>query len=125
MATDRIAPVNRVGDAVVNSLAEMWFQFMSFIPSLVAALIVFFVGWGIAVAVGRIVEKILNVLRVNVAFERIKGLKDAASRAGLRINIPYVIGEIVKWFLIIVTLLATTDILGLQQVSEFLKSVLF
>jgi hypothetical protein len=111
-------------DAILSSLRDMWLTFMGFIPSILAALIVFFVGWAIAVAVGRIVEKVFVVLRVNQAFENIKGLKEAAARGGLSINIPLVIGEIVKWFLIIVTLLAATDILGLQDVAGFLRSVL-
>jgi hypothetical protein len=112
------------GDAIVNSLRELWIDFISFIPSLVAALVVFFVGWAIAVAVGRGVEKILVILRINQAFENVKGLKEAAGRAGLKINIPLLIGEIVKWFLLVVTLLAATDILGLQEVSAFLREVL-
>lgn len=111
-------------DAVVSSLTDLWLQFVTFLPSLIAALVVFFVGWAISVAIGRLVEKILVVLRVNQAFESIKGLKTAAQRANLSLNIPRVIGEIAKWFLLIVTLLAATDILGLREVSSFLTSVL-
>ena len=112
------------GDAVFNSLTNLWLQFVVFLPNLIAALIVFFIGWAISVAIGRLVEKVLVVLRVNSAFESIKGLKSASERAGLALNIPRVIGEIAKWFLLIVTLLATTDILGLREVSSFLSSVL-
>jgi len=111
-------------DAILGSLVELWTQFASFLPNLIAALIVFFVGWAIAIAAGRIVEKLLVVLRINAAFENIKGLNSAVQRAGLKINIPLLVGEIVKWFLIIVTLLAATDILGLNEISGFLTSVL-
>lgn len=110
--------------AVVSSLTDLWLQFVGFLPSLIAALVVFFIGWAIAVAIGRLVEKVLLVLRVNQAFESIKGLKSAAERANLSLNIPRLVGEIAKWFLLIVTLLATTDILGLTEVSSFLSSVL-
>lgn len=112
------------GGAIVRSLSSLWFQVAEFIPNLVAALIVFFVGWAVAIAAGRLVERMLVVLRVNQAFEYFQGLKVAVERAGLHLNIPYVIGEIFKWFLIVVTLLATTDILGLDAISEFLTSVL-
>lgn len=111
-------------DAIVGSLSGMWIQFAYFIPNLIAALIVFFIGWAVAVAGGRLVEKLLVVLRVNQAFERLQGLQTATERAGLSLNVPYVVGEIVKWFLLIVTLLATTDILGLNEISTFLTSVL-
>lgn len=110
--------------AIVTSLSELWQQFVSFIPNLVAALIVFFVGWAIAVAVGRLIEKALMVLRINSAFESIKGLRTAVEQAGLKLNIARLVGEIFKWFLIVVTLLAATDILGLAEVSSFLTAVL-
>lgn len=112
------------GGAIVGSLQDLWVQFMSFLPNVVAAVIVFFVGWAIAVAIGRLVEKVLAILRINQAFENVKGLRDAAARANLAINIPRLLGEIVKWFFILVTLLAATNILGLSEVSQFLRQVL-
>lgn len=122
MPTDTIGATT--SDAVISSLSDMWVHFATFLPNLIAALIVFFVGWAISVAAGRLVDKALVVLRINQAFERIKGLKDAVERAGLHLNISLLVGEIVKWFLIIVTLLAATDILGLGEISSFLTSVL-
>lgn len=112
------------GGAIVGSLQDLWLQFMSFLPNVVAAVIVFFVGWAIAVAIGRLVEKVLTILRINQAFENVKGLRDAAARANLAINVPRLLGEIVKWFFILVTLLAATNILGLSEVSQFLRQVL-
>lgn len=122
--TPPVISFNSWGQAIVTSLRGLWEQVMTFLPNLIAALVVFFVGWAIAVAVGRLVEKILTVLRINTTFENIRGLRDASARAGIRINIPHFIGELVKWFLLIVTLLATTDILGLAEVSFFLRQVL-
>lgn len=111
--------------AVTNSLADLWVQFISFVPSVIAALVVFLVGWAIAVAVGRLIEKLLVLVRINAAFESLRGLKRAVEQAGLRLDIAKLVGGIFKWFLIIVSLLAATDILGLAQVSEFLTSVLY
>ncbi|MCE9643254.1 MAG: hypothetical protein K8Q97_02910 [Candidatus Andersenbacteria bacterium] len=111
--------------AVTNSLADLWVQFISFVPSVIAAIVVFLVGWAIAVAVGRLIEKLLVLVRINAAFESLRGLKRAVEQAGLRLDIAHLVGEIFKWFLIIVSLLAATDILGLVQVSEFLTSVLY
>lgn len=111
--------------AVTTSLADLWIQFISFIPNVIAALVVFFVGWSIAIALGRLVEKVLVMLRINSAFESLTGLKRAVEQAGLKLDVAHLVGEIFKWFLIIVTLLASTDILGLSEVSQFLTSVLF
>ena len=110
--------------AVASSLTDLWFQFISIIPNIVAALVVFFVGWSIAIGLGRLVEKLMLMLRINNAFDSVTGLKRAVEQAGLKLDIAHLVGEIFKWFLIIVTLLASTDILGLNQVSQFLTSVL-
>lgn len=110
--------------SIFDSLSLLTAQVAGFIPNLVAALVVFFVGWAIAVAAGRLVEKFLAVLRINQAFEHLQGFKKAVERAGLHVNMPLLVGEIVKWFLILVTLLATTDILQLTEISLFLTSVL-
>ena len=111
--------------AVTNSLIDLWIQFISFVPNVVAAVVVFVVGWAVAVAIGRLVEKLLVLVRINAAFESLRGLKRAVEQAGLTLNVAHFVGEIFKWFLIIVALLAATDILGLQQVSQFLTSVLY
>lgn len=110
--------------AVVSSLADLWLQFIGFLPNLLAAIVVFGALWLVAVVVGRLVEKVLTLLRINQAFESIRGLKSAVERANLKLNIPRLIGEIAKWFLLIWALLAATDILGLQEVSSFLATVL-
>jgi len=124
VGTTTADPLQSWTQAIGNSLQEIWSTFIGFVPELIAALVVFFVGWAIAIAVGRIVERIFVVLRINQAFENIKGLREAAARANIRINIPKLLGEVVKWFLILVTLLAATDILQLNAVSVFLASVL-
>lgn len=130
MATDYIVgsttPVSFSAwtDAVVTSLTDLWVQFISFLPSVIVAIVVFLIGWAIAEAIGRLIEKVLVILRINSAFENLKGLKRAVEQAGLKLNIAMLVGQIFKWFLLIVSLLAATDILGLQDVSQFLTSVL-
>jgi hypothetical protein len=111
-------------DAVTTSLAGLWFQLISFIPNVIIAVVVFLVLWSIAIALGRLVEKVLVVLRINSAFESVGGLRRAVEQAGLKLDVARFVGELFKWFLIIVALLASTDILGLTQVSQFLQAVL-
>lgn len=110
--------------AVAQSLAEIWVRFFGFLPILLGALIVFIVGWLIAIAVGQLVQRILDLVRLNEPFERIAGFRATVERTGLDLNVPKFLGGLVKWSLFIVALLATTDILGLQAVAEFLNQVL-
>ncbi|MDP3685473.1 MAG: hypothetical protein Q8R32_01430 [bacterium] len=110
--------------AIAQSLADLWLRFAGFLPVLLGALIVFIAGWFVAMTVGQFVQRILQLVRLNEPFERIGGLRSALQRAGLELHVPKFIGGLVKWFLYIVTLLATADILGLDAVAEFLNRVI-
>lgn len=95
---------------------------MSFVPQLVIALVVFIVGWVIAVALGKIVSQIVKSLRVDSALRGL-GAEAPLSRAGLRLDSGAFVGGLVRWFFILVFLFAAIDVVGLDQVTEFLRSV--
>ncbi len=48
------------------------------------------------------------------------------NRAGLKLNVGGFIGAVVKWFIVVVFLMASLEIMGLTQVNDFLReAVLF
>lgn len=111
------------GDVIVSSLQQSWTAVANFIPLLIGALVVFIVGWIVAVALGTLVEQIVRSLRVDALLQRLE-VEKALERGGIRLNSGAFIGALVKWFLVIVFLLAAVNILGLSQVSDFLSQVL-
>lgn len=110
-------------EVTVNSFQSMWSGLLDFLPNLLGALIVFFVGWAIAVGLQKLITQILRALRVDPALEKL-GTGKFFERAGIKMDFAGWIGVFVKWFLILVFLLAATDILKLTEVSIFLRSVL-
>ncbi len=111
------------GGAVSDSLINLWTAFIEFLPNLIGAIVVFIIGWIIAVGLGKLVVRILKALRVDHGFEKL-GLKKGFEKAKIEFDVAKIGGGIVKWFFIIVFLMAATDILGLVKVSEFLVRVL-
>ena len=95
---------------------------MAFVPQLVIALVVFIVGWVIAVALGKLVSQIVKSLRVDSALRGL-GAEAPLSRAGMRLDSGAFVGGLVRWFFILVFLFAAIDVVGLDQVTEFLRSV--
>lgn len=110
--------------AVGDALVDLWVRFAGFIPRLLGALIVFIVGWLIAVAVGHFITRLLKLLRLNDPFERISGFRSTLERASIELNVPGFMGTVAKWFVVLVTLLATADILELQAIASFLNQVI-
>lgn len=111
------------GDVVTSSLQDLWTRFINFLPSLVGAIVIIVIGWIVAIAVGKFVTKIFSVLKVNEALEKLN-LKTSLEKAGIKPDLAGALGFLVKWFLILVFILAAADLLKLTQVSEFLNQVL-
>ncbi len=111
-------------DVVRTSLLTLWGKVAGFVPQLVAALVVFLIGWLVAVLLGKLAWHIVRVVKLDRGLEAI-GAKRVWERSGYKLNSPFFFYELVKWFFIIVFLMAATDILGLTQVTEFLRTVVF
>jgi hypothetical protein len=110
-------------EVTVNSLQGLWGQVLSFLPSLIGALIVIIIGLIVASGLRALIERIVGALKIDSLLKKI-GLSPFFERAGLQINSGKFLGLLVYWFLVIVFVLAATDILGLFGVSMFLRDVL-
>ena len=111
------------GDVIVASLQQVWVSVTGFLPLLIGALIVFIIGWIIAIALGKLVEQVVRAMRVDALLSKLD-FEKALERAGWKLNSGSFVGALVKWFLIVVFLLAAANILGLTEVSDFLRDVL-
>lgn len=110
------------GDVLILSFQTLRMGVMSVLPRLLTALFVFVVGWVIAVALGRLIAQIVRALKVDMALESL-GAKELLSRAGFKLNAGGFVGGLVKWFFIVVFLMAAADILGLNDVTAFLRDI--
>ncbi|MBI4128304.1 MAG: hypothetical protein HY459_04545 [Parcubacteria group bacterium] len=109
--------------SVANTLIDLWQRFLMFLPNLIGALIVFFIGWFVAAVLGMIVMRVVAVLRIDEGLRRL-GVHDFLRRGDFDIDAAKLLGGLVKWFLLIVFFSAATDILKLDQVTAFLNRVL-
>lgn len=109
-------------DIVRTSLTTLWSGVAGFVPRLVAALVVFLVGWLIAVLLGKLAYHVVRAVHLDSALTRV-GFRSAWERSGFRLDTPKLFYELVKWFFIVVFLMAATNILGLVEVTNFLQTV--
>jgi small-conductance mechanosensitive channel len=108
------------GEVFTMSLQGLWLGFISFVPSLIVALIVFILGWVLADIIGRAIKQVVDALKINQLFAS-AGADAALSKAGLRLDVGAFLGGLVKWFIIIVFLMTALEIVGLTQVNLFLR----
>jgi len=108
------------GDVFNTSLQDLWWGFIQFAPKLIVAIIFFIIGWILGSLVAKAFERVINALKVDKLFASI-GMDDFFRKAGMNLNTGYFIGQVVKWFVIIVFLLPSLNLVGLDYISFFLK----
>lgn len=110
------------GDVLRASFQDMWRGVADFVPNFIVAIIIFIAGWVIAVVIGRLIAQVIKSLKIDSLFRSL-GTEEALNRAGIRLDVGAFIGALVKWFIIVVFLVAAINVLGLTEVNVFLREV--
>ena len=109
------------GDAFTLALQNVSVSFASFVPKFLFAVILFIIGWIVAVVIGRAIAQVIAALKIDGALEK-AGAGNVMDRAGITLNLGAFIGGVVKWFIIVVFLVASLNLLGLTDVTSFLSN---
>lgn len=105
-----------------QSFYNLLWGVVNFIPNFVFAVVVFVIGWFIAVWVEMLIEQVVRAIRVDHALRQ-AGVGSVVERAGYNLNSGRFLGMLVKWFIIVVFLIASLQILNLAQVTFFLQQI--
>lgn len=108
------------GSVFSGSLLNLWYAFITFVPGLLGAIILFIIGWTVGSIIGKGLTQIINSLKADRLLENTCS-KDFENRTGIKLSISGFLGGLVKWFIIIVFLMASLEIIGLTQVNDFLR----
>lgn len=110
------------GDVLRASFQDIWLGVAGFIPNFLAAVVLFLVGWLIAVILGRLVAQIIKTIKLDSALQS-AGFDKVVEKGGFNLNSGVFLGDLVKWFFIVVALVSALDILGLKAVTGYLSTV--
>jgi hypothetical protein len=115
-------PISDWGDAVFLALSNALNAFLNAIPLVIGALLIIIIGWIIAGILARLTTEVLRRVGADRLFaehaDRVYGERTRS------ITPSVVAGELVKWLVRLVFLVAAANVLGLTQVSELLNDVL-
>lgn len=109
-------------DVLSGAFKELWLGVAAFIPNFLVAFFIFILGWIIGSVLGKAVSHILSALKVDNALQG-AGVEGPINRAGFKLNAGAFVGMLVKWFIIAVFLMASLDVLKLNEVNDFLRNV--
>jgi small-conductance mechanosensitive channel len=113
------------GDVFNASLRELWFGFIQFTPKFVIAVVLFMVGWLLGNILARALEQVFGTLKVDSLFKSV-GADDTLRKAGMSLDSGHFVGQVAKWFVVVVFLLPSLDLVfgANNSVSGFLNNVL-
>jgi len=89
---------------------------------LIIAVVIFIAGWVIGAFIGKLVSKAFRKLNVDGALRK-AGVEVALRRGGVALNSGGFVGALIKWFVIVLFLLSSFQVLGLTQVTFFIQQI--
>ncbi len=111
-------------ETVIRSLEGLYTKTLAFLPNLLAAVVVLILGWILALFLSKIVEKVLDLIKIDQLADTL-GLKNLSAKVGRKLSFSSLGGWLVKWFFFLGSLVAAADILGLSEVTRFLYEDVF
>ena len=102
------------------SLQNLWWGFVQFTPKLVLAIVFFVIGWALGSVIAKAFEQVFGALKIDSLFHTI-GVDNFFRKAGMNLNSGYFVGQVIKWFVIVIFLLPSLNLIGLDYVAYFLK----
>ncbi len=108
--------VSATGSLILNPLITLWAGFIGVLPGIVAAVIILIIGYFVSLGLGHLVRVVLEKAGLNNYMEKHK----MASVVG-HIRASNLLGEIVKWYVLIIFLQSAVDLLSLGALSSVIS----
>jgi small-conductance mechanosensitive channel len=109
-------------DVFASSLQNVWLGFANFVPNLIVAILIFILACVLGSLLGRAIKELFVAVRLDKFLESL-GMKDLTEKAGLSLSASKFLGELVRWFIIIVGLIVSLDVVGLRELNTILKGI--
>ena len=115
--------MSQLREMLYQSVQRFVDQIASALPNILAALVIFIVGWLVARFVRITIIKVLQLMRFNIAAWK-TGIDGFLERGGVKYNLVELIGQVFYWIAMLLVLVAAVDVLGLRVASELLNRIL-
>lgn len=109
-------------NVVVDSVRSFLTQLGTYLPRLLGAILVLIVGWLVAKWIRTGVMKLLGALHFDEISQR-SGIDQVLQQGGLQSTLATILAGLIYWTIILVTLLAAVNSLGLTIASDMLSRV--
>ncbi len=111
---------------VVSNVIGAWnavsTKIMLFLPNLMAAIIVFLLGWFLARIAKALIVRVLGALKFDVMTEK-AGINELLAKGNIQKQPKEVLAILVYWFFMLIVIIASFDVLGLPIIYDLLNKI--
>ena len=107
-------------DIFIQSLNEFWSQLMSFVPKLLAVIVILFFGWLMAKLAKFAIKRLLEFTNFDT-FSQKSGLESYINQGDVSISLSGIISQVVYWLVMTVFIISGANTLGLTEVAALLQ----
>jgi len=109
-------------DVFVASLTSFWTQLAGFVPQLLAALLLLFIGWIFASLIRTGTVKLLDVLKFDELSQK-TGIDAFLRQGNINISLSRIVANLIYWLFILVMVVMVSNSLGLHAVAELFNRI--
>jgi hypothetical protein len=109
-------------DTVLDTARGFLGKIVAFLPTLMGAIIILVIGWLVARFAAFVVVRGLKLVRFDALTES-AGIDGFLKQGGIKKDTVDILGILVYWFVILITLLTTFNVLGLSVVADLFNRI--
>lgn len=109
--------------ALLQSLRDFGVEVLRFIPNLIGAFVLLWLGKLIAQAFKNALLKLFDILKVEKVAKQV-GVSEGIQELGIKVSTSEIFGIILYWVIYLVFVLAAVEVLGVQTISDIVGELI-
>lgn len=115
--------INQLMEVLKETLRKLLTGAQEFLPSFIGAIVVFIIGYIISKILASIIRKLLVKVKIDDVAEKLNDI-DLVNQANVKIVPSKILSKVIYYVGILVTLIASTDVLGMPEVSAQVSNII-
>lgn len=107
---------------LLNSLSTVGGELAAFVPRLLAALILLFVGWLLAKLIKSFMERFLKVIRFDRLADQ-SGIESFLRQGEINLSLSQIVSLLVYWLIMLIVIVTVFNSLGLESVAQLFNRI--
>ncbi len=110
-------------ERILTLLQDLLEQFLSVIPNVFGAIIVFFLGWMIAKIVARIIKRAMSAIGIDKLAEQLNDI-EIVQKTNIKIVPSTIVSKLIYYVLLLIFSIVSAEILQVEPVSQLVLDIL-